>query len=304
MPVSRRARLLLPVAFLLATLVVGLVTLLLLASLAPALLRPPAARHHDPLVRWPSKGQAAYWVEGTAAPLASGPEQPVPVASVTKVMTALVALEQAPLVGRDGGFTATVTAADVDDTESRRARGESVVPMAVGDRISERQALLGLLLPSAGNLAHLLASRLAPSEAAFVARMNERAVGLGMRHTSYVDVSGYDPGSRSTAADQTLLARVAMKNPAFAWLVAQQQAELPTAGLITTTDQLLGRDGFVGVKTGSTTPAGGCFVFAARRFVDGRSRLVIGAVLGQRGRDPAAAAFRATEELVDSLGPP
>ena len=303
MPASRRTRLLLPVAFLLATLVVGLVTLLVLAHLAPALLRPPAP-HHSASVHWPATGQAAYWVEGTAGPATSGPERPVPIASVTKMMTALVSLEQAPLADRDGGFSTTVTAADLDDTEERRARGESVVPVQAGDRINERQALLGLLLPSAGNLAHLLATRTAPSEAAFVRRMNDRAASLGMRHTSYVDVSGYDPGSQSTAYDQTLLARAGLQNPTFAWLVGQQQAELPTTGLVTTTDQLLGRDGFVGVKTGYTTSAGGCFVFASRRLVDGRSRLVVGAVLGQRERDPTLAAFRATEALVDSLGPP
>jgi len=69
-------------------------------------------------------------------------------------------------------------------------------------------------------------------------------------------------------------------------------------------DRLLGQHGFVGMKTGSTTPAGGCFVFAAHREVDGQPRLVVGAVLGQRGDDPLRAAFRASQRLVVSVSDP
>lgn len=301
MPMLRRTRLMLPIAFLLATVVAALIALLVLVQLAPALLHQATTQSGGSAVSWPPTGQAAFSVSGSDdLTTSTGGAEPVPIASVTKMMTALVSLEQAPLDNGDG-FTTVVTRDDVHDTAARRARDESVVKMGAGDIITERQALLGLLLPSAGNMANLLATRVAATEDAFVQLMNDRARSLGMHDTRYVDVSGYDPGSVSTARDQTVLARTVMDNPTFAWLVRQQQAELPTAGVVVSTDHLLGHRDYIGIKTGSTTPAGGCFVFAVNRAIDGQQRLIVGAVLAQRGSDLTGAAFTATERLVDSI---
>ena len=81
--------------------------------------------------------------------------------------------------------------------------------------------------------------------------MNVSAAQLGMRHTIYTDPSGLDPSTVSTAADQLRLARAAMRIPAFAEIVGMPAAVIPVAGEVTNTDDLLGRDGFVGIKTGS-----------------------------------------------------
>ena len=301
MPRPRRTRRLLPIASLLA--------LLLLASAVLALAtRTPvpdagagAATGRGEEVAWPGSGQAAVSTTiGDVTP-SSGGQHPVPIASVTKIMTALVVLDREPLAVGDEGGTLTITAADVLDTARRAARSESVVTLRAGERLSERQALLALLLPSANNVAHVLAVRTAGSEPAFVDLMNARARGLGMSRTTYADASGVDPASRSTAADQTVLARAALQDPTFAWLVAQPSVVLPSAGRVRSTNRLLGHQGFVGLKTGSTTPAGGCVVFAAWREVDGRPRLVVGAVLGQRGPVPLDGAFDAAQRLVASV---
>src|SRR6185437_4666261 len=123
----------------------------------------------------------------------AGPNQrPAAIASVAKVMTAYLVLRDHPLEPGEDGPTITLTGDDVDDTERRRRNEESVVPVAAGERLTEQQALLALLLPSANNVAAVLARWDAGSEARFVARMNATARSLGMTHTRYTDPSGYD----------------------------------------------------------------------------------------------------------------
>src|SRR5204862_7960248 len=104
----------------------------------------------------------------------------------------------------------------------------------------------------------------------FVARMTATAGALGMIHPRYTDPSGYDDTTVSTAADQVRLVERAMRLSVFARIVATPSATLPVAGTVRNTNTLLGRDGFVGVKTGSTAAAGGCFAFRAIRWVDGK----------------------------------
>ncbi len=151
------------------------------------------------------------------------------------------------------------------DALRRADDDESVVAVAAGEVLTERQALAALLLPSANNVAILLARRVAGSVPAFVARMNATARLFGMRDTRYTDPSGLDPGTVSTAADQLILAGVAMRNPTFAALVRLRGYRLPVAGTVHNTDTLLGTHGFVGIKTGSDDAAGGCFMFRAVR---------------------------------------
>src|SRR4029450_2764882 len=101
--------------------------------------------------------------------------------------------------------------------------------------------------------------------------MNATAGALGMTRTRYTDPSGYDAATVSTAADQVRIVDRAMHLPAFASIVATQSATLPVAGTVHNTNRLLGRNGFVGVKTGSTGAAGGCFSLPAIRRSHGES---------------------------------
>ena len=150
------------------------------------------------------------------------------------------------------------------------------MPIAAGEQLTERQALQALLLPSANNIAAVLARWDAGSTERFVARMNATARSLGMTHTRYTDPSGYDAATVSTAVDQVRIVDRAMRLPVFASIVATPSATLPVAGTVHNTNALLGHDGFVGVKTGSDDAAGGCFAFRAirsdRRQTDGDHR--------------------------------
>lgn len=213
-------------------------------------------------------------------------------------MTAYVVLRDHPLRLGEDGPTITLTADDAVDTERRRAQEESVVPVAAGEQLTELQALEALLLPSANNVAAVLARWDAGSQEQFVARMNATARALGMTRTRYTDPSGYDDATVSTAADQVRIVERAMGVPVFASIVATPSARLPVAGIVRNTDTLLGRHGFVGVKTGSDDAAGGCFAFRAVRWADGRWTVITGVVLGQPGRDRIDAGLTAADAMV------
>jgi serine-type D-Ala-D-Ala carboxypeptidase (penicillin-binding protein 5/6) len=249
---------------------------------------------------WPAYGQAA--VQIGQSPVQVGPNQhAAAIASVAKVMTAYLVLRDHPLRPGEEGPTLTLTDDDVSDTDRRRGQEESVVSIAAGQQLTERQALQALLLPSANNIAAVLARWDAGSVERFVARMNAAARSLGMTHTRYTDPSGYDDATVSTAADQVRIVDQAMRLPVFASTVATPSATLPVAGTVHNTNTLLGDDGFVGVKTGSDDAAGGCFAFRAIRWIDGKRTTITGVVLGQPGDDQIAAGLAAADAMVDRI---
>jgi D-alanyl-D-alanine carboxypeptidase (penicillin-binding protein 5/6) len=251
---------------------------------------------------WPAVGQGAYQL-GDATPHASAHQEPAPIASLAKVMTAYLVLQHYPLHGDDAGRRFRVTRADVVDTEHRRDTDQSIVAVRAGERLSEREALLALLLPSANNIAVLLAREVSGTVAEFVYEMNVTANRLRMTHTVYTDPSGYDPGTVSTATDQLKLADVVADDATLAELMATRTAVLPVEGKVTNTNTLLGQDGFEGMKTGSDDAAGGCFMFRSHRVVNGRSVALIGVVLGQHGRNLITAGLYAAKQLADRVAP-
>jgi D-alanyl-D-alanine carboxypeptidase (penicillin-binding protein 5/6) len=219
-------------------------------------------------------------------------------------MTAYVVLRDHPLQGGASGPQITVTPADAAVYRADEASGQSVVLVQAGERLTERQALQAMLLPSGNNIATLLARWDAGSEPAFLVKMNALARALGLTHTRYTSASGVQASTVSTASDQVRLAMRALQVPALAQTVAMTQATLPVAGRQENGDTLLGKDGIVGVKPGATAEAGGCFLFAARQRLGGRSILVVGAVLhqaaGQPASEMAASAFNASTTLLMS----
>lgn len=272
---------------------------------------PPVALHRTlaaevtlpgraPALAWPSEGQAAVEVEGIASLGASGAQTPAPIASVAKMMTAYLTLREHPLAAGRQGFVMTVTPEQAAEERARAAEGQSVVPVRAGEHLSERKALLALMLPSANNVAAMLATYDAGSAEAFVAQMNRQAKAFGMRSTTYTDPSGFTDTTVSTAADQLELAQVAMRDPTFAAIVDTQAATLPVAGRVFNYDDLVGEEGYVGVKTGSDAAAGGCLVFAKRITVAGRRLTVLGVVLGQHGGELIEAALSSARRLGDS----
>jgi serine-type D-Ala-D-Ala carboxypeptidase (penicillin-binding protein 5/6) len=181
----------------------------------------------------------------------------VPIASITKLMTVLVALDHLKI---DDVVTVSGEAAQV---------GESRIPLRRGQRISVRDLLAGALIQSANNAADALASAASGGDVPkFVAWMNARARTYGLRDTHFARPDGLDaPGHLSSARDVAVLAQVAMRSKVVRDLVRERSDSIEGGSFVVHTwNDLLGVfPGLVGVKTGHTADAGWCEVAAARR---------------------------------------
>jgi len=267
------------------------------AAAAPATITLPGT---PPVIPWPSRGEATLAVQGAGVLGSSGGNAPVAIASLTKVMTAYVVLADHPLGTGQTGPPITMTAADAQAYSVGLSQNQSVVRVVPGEQLTELQALQAALIGSANNVANALAVWDAGSTTAFVTKMNAAAAALDLHATRYNDATGLDSNSVSNATDQVVLATAAMSNPVFAGIVDLPQVTLPEAGIVYNYNSLVGHDGIVGIKTGSTLQAGGCFIFAAERTVAGHSAVVIGAVLGQQGPSILQAALSSAQKIIDA----
>lgn len=187
-------------------------------------------------------------------------EERLPMASTTKIMTALLTLEQP---GLDEVFTVNAQAIRVEGTS---------MGLTEGSQATLRTLAAGMLLASGNDAANAAAVRVAGTQADFVMMMNRRAAQLGMKDTNFETPSGLDGQSHySTAADMALLARAALENPDFRSLCSQTSLELcygnpPYDRWLANHNRLLKEyPGCIGLKTGFTKKAGRCLVSAAER---------------------------------------
>lgn len=253
-----------------------------------------------PALPWPTSGSAAMELEPGAVLGTAGGAGAVPIASIAKVLTAYVVLRDHPLVPGSGGPAIAVTSEVVADYQTGVASQESELAVTGGESLTELQALQGLLVVGANDMATLLADWDAGSVSAFVSKMTSTTHALGLRATRITDPSGLDPGTVSSPTDLLALGQAAMAVPALAQIVDMGEVTLPLAGTVYNTDADLGVDGINGIKTGNDTAAGGCFLFAAQATVAGRSVTLIGVVLGQGTATPTATALSASRSLVAS----
>ncbi len=250
---------------------------------------------------WPQSGGAAIGIPGPNVIMSHGQLGSVPIASLTKMMTAYVILQDHPLAPGQSGPTIRIDSTDVDITYNDELNDETMVPVARGELLTEKQALEGLLVHSACNLAYALARWDSGSVNVFVAKMNTTARELGLDSTRYAGPAGFSPASVSTPADLIKLATVAMSIPAFAEIVDHPTVDLPVAGTLYNYVSAIGQNGVIGIKSGFNYQSQGCVVLAATRYVDGRPVLLIAAVTGQGGMDPLGSAQADALGLIDSL---
>ncbi|MHB8318807.1 MAG: D-alanyl-D-alanine carboxypeptidase family protein [Acidimicrobiales bacterium] len=234
-------------------------------------------------IPWPTTGAAGMVVPGVVSFPPVGSKSPLPIASITKVMTALVVLQDHPLSPGQQGPSITITPSDVSEFNLEAAAKDSVVPVTAGEQLSEYQCIEAILVPSADNIAHVLAKWDAGSASAFVAKMKAHAHQGGLTNTHFADTSGLSSSSTSTPSDLLILGQKAMANPIVSAVVAMPSITLPGVPKpMPTYNFALFENGIVGIKTGSDGPAGGCFLFAANVKVNGTIRLAYGVVLGQQ----------------------
>lgn len=232
-------------------------------------------------VSWPSKGQAAIGLVNSPVLATHGDQTAVPTASTAKLMIALAVLKKHPLrPGQTDSPLITINQKDVDSYNDYVKVDGSVVPVNYGEKLSEYQALQALLLPSANNIAFTLANWAFGSVDSYLKYANQYAKELGLKSTNFDDASGFSPKTVSSAEDMMTLAKMVMKDPVLSKIVAQKSTPFPLAGEIYNSNFLLGTDGYVGIKTGNTDQAGGCYVFASNQLADGQQITIVGVIMG------------------------
>ena len=224
---------------------------------------PAADRGRASFETWPAlSAEAAALCDAASGRILHGKNETrrLPMASTTKIMTALVTLESLPL-----------TAVIRIPKEAVGVEGSSVY-LRAGDTYTVEALLYALLLQSANDAAAALAYAVSGSLPAFADKMNCRAAELGLTDTHFVTPHGLDdPEHYTTAADLAKIAAAALENPDFARIVSTRrylfttvERTLPRA-LVNHNKMLLIYDGAIGVKTGFTKKSGRCLVSAARR---------------------------------------
>jgi len=235
---------------------------------------------------WPAVGSAAVSAVGYKGLLAqNGATTSVPIASMTKTITALVILDAKPIANGSDGPTITFTSADVTIFNQVVQEGGSWAPVVAGEQLTEKQALQAMLLPSANNYAISLADWAYGSVGKFLTAANTWLKARGLDDTHLTDPAGLDPGTVSTAADMVDVGKRVLANPVLASIVKTTTVTLPGAGTQDNGNKLLGTDGIDGIKTGFTDQAGHCLLFSAKADVDGHPVTIVGVELGAASYD-------------------
>ncbi len=247
-------------------------------------LEAPYTSEPEPVpISWPRQGAAAVGSadQGVLA-TSENAQTPLPIASMTKVVTALAVMERAPYRLGETGRMFTLDADDAQLWRSYLARGGSVFPVHAGQTLTQQQALEALLVISGNNIADSLAIKLFGSLDEYVAFANKLVSQIyGLQHTTITDASGFSQDTVSTPGDMILIGQKLLEQPVLAAIVAKRQVSLPGIGVVTNTNRLLADEGVIGVKTGTTYAAGYCLLFAADHVVEeGESVRIIGVVMG------------------------
>ncbi|WP_223356509.1 D-alanyl-D-alanine carboxypeptidase family protein [Leifsonia sp. ZF2019] len=243
---------------------------------------------------WPGYGSSAVTApDYEGATEYHGSDASVPIASVTKVVTALVVLDAKPLTGGEQGPSIPFTQKDVDIWNEVIAEGGSWAPVQAGTTLTEKEALTAMLLPSANNYAISLTNWAYGSQSAYVDAANTWLAAKGFTGTKIVSADGLDPGNVSSTKDLLGLGKLVLDSPALSSIVSQKTATLPGAGAQDNTNTLLGWEGIDGLKTGNTDEAGNCLLFSAEVAVGNAKVRVLGVVLGAPTHDDLWAGVKA-----------
>ncbi|MEV0487211.1 D-alanyl-D-alanine carboxypeptidase [Streptomyces sp. NPDC050508] len=230
---------------------------------------------------WPSEGQGWMDVNGIGTMGNFGKQTPVAIGSVAKAMTAYIVLKDHPLKSGAEGEKITVDATAEKEGGYDKDGESTLNTVKAGDVLTEKQALSAIMIPSANNIARLLARWDAGSEAAFIKKMNDTAKALGMTNTTYTDASGLKETTVSSAEDQVKLGNQLVKIQALMDITKLPSWVDPSGKKWTNYNRLVPYNNSLGIKTGTTTAAGGNLLFAATKEVGGETAVVVGAILGQ-----------------------
>jgi serine-type D-Ala-D-Ala carboxypeptidase (penicillin-binding protein 5/6) len=270
---------------------------------------PPVPLQSAALLRLPAEGSAAISVSGAdeyLGPAASGIWQtsgtndPQPIASITKLVTALVILNAKPLAGPgDPGPTITFDKADHDLYDEYYVMGATIAAMPTGSTMSLHDALAMMLIPSASNYADAVSTWAFGSQGAFLRATRDWLAANGLTGTTIVEPTGISPRNTSTPSDLIALGKIAAAHPVIAPILAKPALALPGLGVMHNTNSLLGRDGVTGLKTGNLGAGTYNLLYSATLDVGAAQPLsVIGVRLGGGSRGSVDADVLATLDSI------
>ena len=293
--------------------IVVLVVLAAIGTYIPLTLSAPAASatvHANPVnvtpsgavtLSLPQVGESAVSVtgaddfEGTGGTngilASSGGTGPMPIASISKLITALVILEAKPLGLTEPGPNITFSKADHALYDKYYVMLASIEPMSTGSVMSERDALTTILVASACNYAEAVSTWAFGTQASFLTAVRKWLTSHGLTSTKLVEPTGMNPRNVSTPADLLVIGKLAMANPLVASIVGSVNPVVANIGSIANTNDLLGVDGINGIKTGTLESS--ALLFSAIVDVGTPSPItVVGVVLGGESRESVDAAAR------------
>jgi len=278
------------------------------ASAVPADVVVPAGA--PAALEFPEVGAGAVGIahpDGSVDVLGQGGETgTVPIASITKVITALVVLDAHPLADTaeslaagtvDAGPMITLGQADLDITAAVEAQDQFTEPMYAGQEVSLRDALAVTLLTSANNYAESVALWAFGSQEAYLTAARAWLAEQGLTATTLADASGLDPGSASSTGDLLRVASIAHGNLSLASIAGLATLDQEDLGTIANQNILLGENGVDGLKTGSTSYAGYTLLTSAQVVVGSTPVTLVSVVLGTPSID---ARFSTTRALLAS----
>lgn len=264
-----------------------------LPEVDPSLVSYTAPALEQPLIDFPPYGASGLGAIGYEGVLAqAGATTPLPIASISKVVSALVVLDAHPLALGESGPDVTMSAIDEAFYAEQIAQDGIVAPVRAGIVVSQRNMLNMSLMASANNYAQSLAAWAFGSEAAYVEAARSWLDRHGLTSTTIGDATGIMPTNTSTVPDLIEIARLALAHPVIAEVVATAAVDVPEIGTILTRNRLLGIDGVDGIKTGTLDEAGSCLLFSADHMIGGETVTIIGVVLGGPSHDEINAAIR------------
>jgi D-alanyl-D-alanine carboxypeptidase (penicillin-binding protein 5/6) len=246
---------------------------------------PPAIVLPAPELDLPGYGTAAIGTTDDDALLGSaGDGETLPMASITKVVTALVVLQQKPLDGVDDeGPTIEMGERALEIYDEVLADDGQVAPVESGLRLSEREVLELALVHSANNYAIILADWAFGSQKAFVTAARAWLADEGLDSVTINEPSGLDEDNVATAADLVALGRLALADPVVADIVRDKRITVDGVGTFTNTNALLGEYGVTGIKTGTLDEAN--LLFSAEYVLGDRTITLVGTILGAEDHD-------------------
>jgi D-alanyl-D-alanine carboxypeptidase (penicillin-binding protein 5/6) len=273
-------------------------------TLAPAVTVPAPA-----VLAMPTEGAAAIAVAGadeylgpeaSAVLATSGNDEPRPIASITKLITALVILERHPLAdATTPGPTITFSKADHDLYDKYYVMGATIAAMPTGSSMSLHDALATMLIPSASNYAEAVSTWAFGSQGAFRSAAQRWLTANGLNSTRVVEPTGISPSNTSTVRDMLALGKLAAANPVIASIAATPSLSLPGPGTVSNTNGLLGSNGITGLKTGNLGDDTANLLFTASVPVGAAQPLAVtGVILGGFTRTDVNADVMA---LIDSI---